>query len=88
MVQVVSVDFVTADNASNILQNIGLTRTDQLRVDDPNNSPTQQPPEGDKGINMIWGNQPDSNVTGTPDVWLRINVSGEPYVFPGYSPEG
>ena len=86
--QVSSVDFVTADNANNILRSTGLVRTATLRVDNSGGNPAVYFPEGGGGVDGVWGNIQDFRVTGTPDVWLVINVNGTNYVFPGYVPEG
>jgi len=69
------------------LRSTGLIRTSTLRVDNAGNNPPNYFPEGPGGVDGIWGNIQDFRVTGTPDVWLVINVSGGNYVFPGYTQE-
>ena len=58
-----------------------------LQLDDPGTAPANsQPPTGNGGIDRLITNTANTtDALGEPDVWLRINISGTNYVFPGYT---
>jgi hypothetical protein len=55
-----------------------------VRIDTPDNPPQYNYFESN--INYAYG-EPGSQeiILGKPDIWLRINVDGTDYVFPGYN---
>ena len=56
------------------------------RIDNTGASVSNQyAPDGANSVESIVGNNTDNNVLGTPDIWLKINVGGTEYVFPGYT---
>jgi hypothetical protein len=58
----------------------------ETRIDNTGASVSNQyTPAGSNSVENVIGNNEDNNVLGTPDVWLRINVGGTNYVFPGYT---
>jgi hypothetical protein len=58
----------------------------EARIDNTGASVSNQyTPTGSQSVENVIGNNEDNNVLGTPDVWLRINVGGTNYVFPGYT---
>jgi hypothetical protein len=55
-----------------------------VRIDAPDSAPQYNYFEG--GINYAYGDPGSQEIVlGRPDVWLRINVDGTDYVFPGYN---
>ena len=58
----------------------------ETRIDNTGASVSNQyTPAGSNSVENVIGNNEDNNVLGTPDIWLRINVGGTNYVFPGYT---
>ena len=62
----------------------GLTHTNTLRVDDTTTFGDIYTPLALNGVGDIYGNLADNNVLGTPNTWLRINISGTVYAIPAY----
>jgi len=57
-----------------------------VRLDNSGNAFTNAyTPAGGNTVSDVVGNNNDSRVLGTPDIWLRINIGGTNYVFPGYT---
>jgi hypothetical protein len=53
-----------------------------VRIDDAFAGPSPTP---GGTPSTYYGAGDGSEYLGTPDVWLKINVGGSDYVFPGYS---
>ena len=88
-------DGTTVDDTSNIYWNttnlgIGTSTPNKLlhvagavEIDSIGNAPAST---GTGRLDTIYTNTATTNVAmGTPDVWLKINVNGTDYVFPGYT---
>jgi hypothetical protein len=57
-----------------------------VRLDNSGNAFTNAyTPAGGNTVSDVVGNNNDSRVLGTPDIWLRVNIGGTNYVFPGYT---
>jgi len=57
-----------------------------VRMDNAGNTfTTAYTPSGGNTVSDVVGNNTDGRVLGTPDIWLRVNIAGTNYVFPGYT---
>jgi hypothetical protein len=55
-----------------------------VRIDTPDNAP--QVNYFESSLNYVYGEEGAQEIIlGKPDIWLRINVDGVDYVFPGYN---